>query len=49
MLFAKEIGINHSIFEGDSEVAVNFLCKGYMLGSTFRSFSKGTLSLANSR
>ena len=48
VLFAKEIGINHSIFLGDSAVVINSLSKGDMLCSVFDHLARDTLSLVNS-
>lgn len=48
VLFAKEIGIHNSIFEGNSEVVIDSLNKGYKLNSTFGNLARDTIVLSNS-
>ena len=41
----ENIGINHLIFEGDSEIVDNSLRNGYMLGSAFNHLVRDTVQI----
>lgn len=42
VLFVHEVGLHDSIMEGDSEIVINSLTKGYMIQSSFGHLVKDT-------